>query len=169
MMSRFYLLFLFVILFSLDMARCQTKDYKEKLESLYSHTVPLIASKELSSEIDLEKQVVLLDIRSMEEYKVSHLKGAKLIDYDHFKKKDVKDIPLNSQVIVYCSVGYRSEKIGEKLLKMGFTNVQNLYGGIFQWKNEGFEIVNEKTHETDSVHTYNKNWSQWLEKGIKVY
>jgi len=168
-MRRFYLLFIIVILFSLDIAKCQTKDYKEKLESLYSHTVPLILSKDLANEIELKKPLVLLDIRSTEEYHVSHLKSAKMIDYDHFKKKDVKDIPLNSQVIVYCSVGYRSEKIGEKLLEMGYSNVKNLYGGIFQWKNEGFEVVNENSNETDSVHTYNKSWSKWLTNGIKVY
>lgn len=151
------------------MAKCQTKDYKEKLESLYSHTVPVISSQNLSNEIASNNPVVILDIRSEEEFQVSHLNGAKLIDYDHFKKKDVKEIPLNSQVIVYCSVGYRSEKIGEKLLKMGYTDVKNLYGGIFQWKNEGYDIINDKSLDTDSVHTYNKSWSKWLTNGVKVY
>ena len=40
---------------------------------------------------------------------------------------------------------------------------------IFDWKNQGNNIVNENNLETDSVHTYNKAWSQWLYKGIKVY
>ncbi len=151
------------------MAKCQTKDYKEKLESLYSHTVPVISSQNLSNEITSNSPVVILDIRSKEEFQISHLKGAKLIDYEHFKKKDVKEIPLNSQVIVYCSVGYRSEKIGEKLLKIGYTDVKNLYGGIFQWKNEGYHVVNDKSLDTDSVHTYNKSWSKWLTSGVKVY
>jgi len=52
---------------------------------------------------------------------------------------------------------------------MGFTNVRNLYGGIFEWVNEGGEIRNSKNQPTDSVHTYSKSWSIWLEKGIKVY
>ncbi|MCK5281045.1 MAG: rhodanese-like domain-containing protein [Cyclobacteriaceae bacterium] len=168
-MKRVYFLFLLVVLFSLDMARCQTKDYKEKLESLYNHTVPLILSKDLAIELENGLPVVLLDIRSADEYEISHLKGARMIDYDHFEENDVKDIPLDSQIIVYCSVGYRSEKVGEKLLEMGYKDVKNLYGGIFQWKNEGFEVMNKKFMKTDSVHTYNKSWSKWLEKGIKVY
>lgn len=139
------------------------------LESLYSHTVPLIQSKELAAKLDTEKSVVLLDIRSVEEFKVSHIKGAKFIDYDTFTEKDVESIPKETEVVVYCSVGYRSEKIGERLLEMGYPKVKNLYGGIFQWKNTGYDVVNEKSVETDSVHTYNKKWSKWLNRGIKVY
>jgi rhodanese-related sulfurtransferase len=60
----------------------------------------------------------------------------------HFSEEVVADLPREAPVIVYCSVGYRSEKIGEKLQKLGFQNVHNLYGGIFQWKNDGFEVLN---------------------------
>ena len=72
-------------------------------------------------------------------------------------------------MVVYCSVGYRSERIGEKMQKMGFENVSNLYGGIFDWKNQGNTVINLNQEPTDSVHTYNRNWSQWLYNGIKVY
>ena len=168
-MRKIYILISLVLLFSLDMARCQTKDYKEKLESLYNHSVPIILSKDLEYELDNGLPLIILDTRSAEEYEVSHLNGARLVDYDHFEKKDVIDIPQNSRIIVYCSVGYRSEKIGEELLEMGYADVRNLYGGIFQWKNDGFEVVNKQSVETDSVHTYNKSWSKWLDNGIKVY
>lgn len=168
-MRRFSLLILFAILFSLEMASCQTKNYKEKLESLYNHTVPLISSRELASKIENGISLEILDIRSAEEFQVSHLKDAVLIDYDNFDKADVQKISLDREIIVYCSVGYRSEKIGEKLLDFGYTNVKNLYGGIFQWKNDDFEVVNLQSVETDSVHTYNRNWSQWLLNGVRVY
>ena len=46
--------------------------------------------------------------------------------------------------IVYCTIGARSETIGEKLKKNGFTNVYNLYGGIFEWKNADFKVLNKK-------------------------
>ncbi len=168
-MGRPKLPFVIIILFSLNMAQCQPKDYDEMLESLYSHTVPLIRIHELEAIFQKDSSIVLLDIRSREEFAVSHLPGAQLIDYDHFKKKNVENIDKEKPVIVYCSVGYRSEKVGEKLLRMGFKNVKNLYGGIFEWKNEGFGVVNSKGQKTDSVHTYNRSWSKWLKKGIKVY
>ncbi len=166
MMKRLTLLRSLLILFSLDMASCQTKDYKEKLESLYRHSVPLISTNELSQEKD---NLVILDIRSKKEFEVSHIEGARFVDYDRFSTDDVKELSVESEIVVYCSVGYRSEKVGEKLLKSGYTNVRNLYGGIFQWKNDGYEVVDMQSKPTDSVHTYNKRWSKWLMKGVKVY
>lgn len=144
---------------------CQSKSFDEKMKSLYKNTVQLVYVDSL----DLNREVILLDTRAPKEYRVSHIPGAQLIDYDHFKKSDVKDIPKDAEVVVYCSVGYRSERIGEKLLKMGYKNVKNLYGGIFAWKNEGMEVVDKQNLPTDSVHTYDKNWSKWLYKGVKVY
>lgn len=136
------------------------------MQSLYSNTVPLIKAEELLNKV---QDVYLLDTRAPEEFQVSHIAGARLIDYDNFKLKQVKDIPKSAEVIVYCSVGYRSERIGEKLQKAGFENVQNLYGGIFDWKNQGLAVVNKQEIPTDSVHTYNKKWGQWLYEGIKVF
>jgi len=153
----------------LPMIGCQTKDYNKMLESLYNHTVPLIYSTDLASNLNDKSSIILLDTRSNKEFRISHIKNARMINYNDFNKNDVVDIPLDAEIVVYCSVGYRSEKIGEKLLDMGYKDVKNLYGGIFQWKNDGFEIVNEKSIVTDSVHTYNKKWSKWLEKGIKIY
>ena len=135
------------------------------MESLYQNTVPLIKANELKDKSD----VIILDVRSPEEYAISHLEGSIMIDYDNFEKKDVIEIDKEAEVIVYCSVGYRSERLGEKLQKMGFTDVKNLYGGIFDWKNQGLEVVNPQGNLTDSVHTYNKSWSKWLYNGIKIY
>lgn len=146
---------------------CGQQHFDEKMASLYRGTVPLIQARELQ---EMEKgSVYLLDTRTHREYEVSHLPGARFIDYEHFSSADVTDIPKDAQVITYCSVGYRSERIGEKLQKLGYQNVKNLYGGIFDWKNQGYQVINLNEKTTDSVHTYNENWSQWLYNGIKVY
>ena len=154
---------------SFNMGSCQSRNYEEKLESLYKHTVDLINADELNQKMVQEAPLVILDIRSYEEYKVSHIDGAKLIEYDEYQASSIEGISKDSEIVVYCSVGYRSEKIGEKLKAQGYTNVKNLYGGIFQWKNEGYTVINPNSFPTDSVHTYNKKWSKWLEQGIKVY
>ncbi|MEQ9403002.1 MAG: rhodanese-like domain-containing protein [Cyclobacteriaceae bacterium] len=155
----------FALLLATVFPSCGQKTFDEKMKSLYRETVPLIHAAELKE----KSNVILLDTRSPKEFEISHLKGAQLINYDDFNKKDMEGIDKGAEVIVYCSVGYRSERIGEKLQKMGYTNVKNLYGGIFDWKNQDLEIVNKNEQPTDSVHTYNKSWSTWLYKGIKVY
>jgi len=148
---------------------CEAQTYDEKLESLYNHTVDLIRVEDLKDWQNSKKDFYLLDIRSVEEYQVSHIKQAKFIDYDRFSKKDVTQLDKDKPVVLYCSVGYRSEKIGEKMKKLGFEKVYNLYGGIFQWKNLDQSVVNANGSETDSVHTYDKNWGKWLKKGVKIY
>ena len=156
---------LVLLLLSCDSSFGQ-KTFDEKMQSLYQNTVPLIKSSELQTKMN---NVVILDTRASEEFEVSHIEGARFVDYDQFKVKQLKDIPKDSEVIVYCSVGYRSERIGEKLMEAGYTDVKNLYGGIFDWKNQGLEVVDAENQATDSVHTYNKSWGQWLYKGIKVH
>ncbi len=144
------------------------KDFDRKINSLLSNTVPLIHQDELREKLEKEN-IALLDTRSDKEFQVSHLQGARFVDYDNFSTTIVEDLDKDKPVILYCSVGYRSEKIGERLQEMGFTEVYNLYGGIFDWKNKDNPVVNTHQNPTDSVHTYNKNWSKWLTKGVKVY
>lgn len=160
---------LFLTLAACSMAQPERtqEDFDEMLSSLYTHSVPLIKTEELKEIYD--DDILLLDIREKGEYEVSHIPGAVYGGYLSFKKKTVKDIPKDKPIVVYCSVGKRSEEIGDKLQKMGFTNVKNLYGGIFDWKNQGNEVISESGEKTEEVHTYNKEWSQWLFTGKKVY
>ncbi|MEQ8924561.1 MAG: rhodanese-like domain-containing protein [Fulvivirga sp.] len=145
------------------------EDFNKKVSSLLKNTVPLVTSAELDTLLQKNPNLILLDTRSSKEYEVSKIAAAKFIDYDDFKPEMVRGIPKEEQIVVYCSVGYRSEKIGEKLQELGYNNVLNLYGGIFDWKNTDHTVINEKNQPTDSVHTYNKNWSKYLHKGVKVY
>lgn len=115
--------------------------------------------------------LVLLDAREKEEYEVSHLQnaiwvGAKTFEIDSVLPK-IED--KNAEIIVYCSIGVRSENIGEKLMKAGYTNVKNLFGGIFEWKNEGHPVFDPEGNETEKVHAFNKHWGRLLKEGEKVY
>lgn len=111
----------------------------------------------------------ILDAREASEYEVSHLKQAKFVGYDNFNlKKTKKILDKDKPVVVYCSIGYRSEKVAEKLQAQGF-EVYNLYGGIFEWKNTNNRIIDSTGNATEKVHCFDKIWGVWLEKGEKVY
>jgi rhodanese-related sulfurtransferase len=143
--------------------------FDEKLRTLYKNTVPLIGVVELRTALSENEGLILLDTRARKEYNVSHIPGAKFIDYKKFVVDDLDTLDRGTPIVVYCSVGYRSERIGERLKARGFINIKNLYGGIFEWVNTGNGVVNETGEPTLNVHTYNKNWAQWLLKGVKVY
>jgi len=143
----------------------QQKAFDQMLKGLLSHSVKEVQAREVLNTPNL----IFLDAREKPEFTVSHIPNALWVGYDHFDKKKVANLPKNRQIVVYCSVGYRSEKITEKLLKMGFSKVTNLYGGIFAWKHAGGKVLNSEGQATDKIHTFNQEWSQWLFKGIKVY
>lgn len=161
--------FILIFLCIVYVASFGQTEYDKKLSSLYKNTVKTITPSEAQKKIENQEKIILVDSRAREEFEVSHIKGAIFLDYDSYSVDDLKKLPIDQKIIVYCSVGYRSERIGEKLQSLGYKNVYNLYGGIFEWKNEGLSIVNKSGIPTDSVHTYNKSWSKWLTKGIKVY
>jgi rhodanese-related sulfurtransferase len=140
--------------------------YQAMLRDLYRHTVPCVMPQALDS---MARPYVLLDTRARAEYDVSHLPGARWVGYEAFDPKRVADLAHDQPILVYCSVGYRSERIGEQLLQLGFTRVENLYGGIFEWKHAGHAVVNQQEQPTERIHTYNQQWSQWLRTGEKVF
>lgn len=127
-------------------------------------TVPIAKATQLKFEQSKNKDLIILDARERSEYNVSHIQGATFVGYDNFDINSVSTIDKSSKVYVYCSIGYRSEKIGEKLQKAGYENVYNLYGGIFAWANAGYPLVDSKGKSTIEVHGYNKRWAKWLNK-----
>jgi len=129
-------------------------------------TVPDISPQDLVAQKD---SIILLDAREREEYEISHIPTAIWVGYDDFTLDRVAALSKNATIVTYCSVGYRSERIGEQLQQAGFENVSNLKGSIFQWMNEGYPVVNMKALETDEVHGFNKNWGKWVKKGKVVY
>jgi rhodanese-related sulfurtransferase len=136
------------------------------IDNTLDKTVPFIKAKELREN---NQNYTILDIRELKEYNVSHIKNAISISFNDFNIKMIKHkIDKNTPIVVYCSIGYRSEKVGEKLLNEGFT-VYNLYGGIFNWKNSNNPVVDNNEIATQKVHCFNQEWSKWLLKGEKIY
>ena len=163
-------LLLILLLFLGFSSFAQNYDSFEELKNeIISKTIPLISVEELKKVENTKKPLLILDAREEKEFNVSHLKNAMYVGYDKFKLSKLKKIDKNTTIVVYCSVGYRSEKIAEKLKKAGFKKVMNLQGGIFDWKNKGYPIYDNKGIKTEKIHAYNKAWGKWLIKGKKVY
>jgi len=139
--------------------------FRLMLKGLLGHTVPEIGVQEAAKD---SASIVFIDAREPAEHAVSHISGAVFAGYDHFAPENLPVLDKNSRIVVYCSVGYRSEKVTEKLRTAGFTDVSNLYGGIFEWVNQGFPVWNDQGR-TEKVHAYNRSWGVWLRKGKKVY
>jgi len=146
---------------------CGQPSIESALKRLNRESVPYISVDALYE----TTEQALLDTRSLAEYEVSHLKGAFWAGYKKFDiDKIQKTYPdKNTPLVVYCSVGVRSENIGEKLLEAGYTDVKNLYGGIFEWKNKDYPVYTQNGHPTEKVHAFNRRWGKLLHNAEKIY
>lgn len=79
----------------------------------------------------VSKEAILLDVRSPQEYREGHLKGAISIPEYELANRCSKELKNKDQeIIVYCSSGSRSKKAQKQLQRKGYINVYNLYNGI---------------------------------------
>lgn len=141
-------------------ASCQNPKFTKEVNKWISYTVDVISVTDLK---DSTAQYLILDARELDEYLVSHIPGAIHIGHEEPKWDALEKIDKDRKIVIYCSIGYRSEIIGEQLIKKGYTNTRNLYGSIFEWANQGCNLEDPRDRLTNRVHTYNKKWSKWLD------
>jgi len=139
---------------------CINPEFQKEVNSYLSYDVPVIS---IADAYEAKENYIFLDAREIEEYNISHIENAIHIGYDDFDIATLSTLDKSKSVIIYCSIGYRSEQIGMKLQEVGFKNIQNLYGSIFEWVNQHHPIYNIKGEKTTSLHTYNKKWSRWVQ------
>ena len=147
----------------------QDSEYDEMLKTYYKNTVPTIQPADLYKRMLRGDVMHLLDTRMKKEFQVSTLKGAQHVGFLAFNAKKIEEIGKDELIVVYCTIGARSETVGEKIQNNGYSNVYNLYGGIIQWVNSGYPIYNSDNEKTTEVHVYSKDWGQWLKKGTAIY
>jgi rhodanese-related sulfurtransferase len=143
-------------------------EFDKKVSQTIQFSIPLMSVEELKSNT---QKLRIFDAREQAEFEVSHIPGAEFVGYKHFNIHAYSRLPKDTPIVVYCSIGYRSEKIGEQLKAKGFTKVYNLYGSIFEWANKGYPLIDKSGRETREVHTYNKEWSRWVDdsKAKKIW
>ena len=130
----------------------------EKLGGMLSFDVPLIGADSLQK----LKNVTIFDARQEPEFAVGHIPGAIQLNPSGPLPSWTDTLDRNQPIVIYCSVGYRSEKVGRRFIEAGFTKVSNLYGSIFDWAERGYPVVDSANRSTDRIHTYNQRWSKLL-------
>ena len=97
-----------------------------------------ITPQEAKTIMDTEKDYIIIDARTEEEFAEGHIENAILIPEYEISTRAEKELPDKEQLIlVYCRSGRRSKIASEELVKLGYTNVKE-FGGIIDWP---YEIV----------------------------
>ena len=102
---------------------------------MFNLKVKNVSAEEAYKLINDNKEIVILDVRTKEEYDNGHIQGAKLIPAQVLQIKlseldEYKDKP----VLVYCASGGRSPRAVNALAKGGFTNIYHMSKGISSWR-----------------------------------
>jgi len=111
-----------------------------------------ITPKEVMELLARNKKVVLVDVRTPEEQRVSMLPGA--ITREELLSN--LDAYRDHVIIGYCTISYRSGKLAQELSKKGIT-MRNLTGGLLAWIHEGGKVYSQGK-ETQRVHVYGSKW-----------
>lgn len=148
--------------------KVKSNTFNALLKTMLTHNVNELSVNQADSLASQNEKALFIDARELEEYNVSHIKNAIWVGYNKLDLTQLNDVDKETPLIIYCSIGARSEKVAQKLIKKGYENAHNLYGGIFEWVNQD-KPVYQKTEKTKKVHAYSKTWGIWLNKGEKVY
>jgi rhodanese-related sulfurtransferase/protein tyrosine phosphatase (PTP) superfamily phosphohydrolase (DUF442 family) len=118
---------------------------------------------ELSRQLTTSKKPLMLDVREPKEFAVSHLLGARRASNLQQAKDLLRGEPKDRDIVVYCSIGYRSAELASALQTAGYDHVRNLEGSIFEWANTGHRVfLGER--EVSQVHPYDAEWAKLLDR-----
>ena len=109
--------------------------------------------------------LLLIDARAPQEYQVSHLQGAHNAPTSSQAVKLLSQAPTDQTIVVYCSVGYRSSALVRDLMRLGYKQVANLEGSIFEWANKGFALF-RGNDPVSVVHPYDTSWGRLLDRKL---
>lgn len=99
-----------------------------------------ISAADAKARMDSGDEIVILDVRTKEEFDAGHIAGAILVPNETIIDKQPELLPdLDAEILVYCRSGNRSAQAAKKLIAMGYTNVVD-FGGIIDWP---YEVVTE--------------------------
>ncbi len=98
---------------------------------LYSYQT--ITAQEAKIRIDSREEIVIVDVRTLEEYEAEHIEDAILIPNESIENEPLKLLPeLEAEILLYCRSGNRSAQAAKKLVQIGYSNVFD-FGGIIDW------------------------------------
>ncbi len=136
-----FFIFLLIIVNPVFSDQCSSKSAVSS-ETFYRDISPDKAEKIIKSG---PKDLIILDVRTKDEFNEKHISGAINIDYysPDFTSK-LEKLDRTKVYIVYCKSGFRSKKSTEIMKKLGFKRIYNMLGGINGWIEAGLPTVSEE-------------------------
>ena len=118
----------------LGITACGTKTKEHSSETMNTYTQ--ISMEQVITMMEEEKDYIILDVRTPEEFAEKHIPNAINVPNETIGAEEIPELPDKEQLIlVYCRSGNRSKQASEKLVALGYSNVYE-FGGINSWPGE---------------------------------
>jgi rhodanese-related sulfurtransferase len=105
---------------------------------IFGQPVRTVLARELQAELSNGSKLYLLDVRQPEEFRGTHIAGAKLVPLGDLDRR-IREIPSDREVVCICASGHRSVPAVRKLVKAGYT-ARSLKNGMIAWQMAGLPV-----------------------------
>ena len=103
------------------------------------YDVKTLTAAEAKAQLDADEEIVLVDVRTPEEFAEGHIPGAVCVPNETIVDGAELPFGVDVKLFLYCRSGRRSAEAANKLAAMGYTDVTD-FGGIINWP---YEVVTE--------------------------
>lgn len=146
-----------------------TEEIQQHNDDLAPHE---ISPGEVANKVRSNEDIVLLDVRTPEEYEEVHLDGALLLPVQELSQQTLTSIGLgedmkDKEIILYCRSGARSQTAYNVMTSLGYTNIKSIAGGIIHWQEDNYPFTASGVYTGPTVATDNTN-SAISESGPKI-
>ncbi|HEC32952.1 MAG TPA: DUF1573 domain-containing protein [Candidatus Kaiserbacteria bacterium] len=115
-----------------------------------------IYPSDVADKIKNNKDIILLDVRTPEEYKKMHLKGSILLPVQELSQQTLESIGLgkdskDKEIIIYCRSGARSKTAYDIMNSLGYTNIKSVAGGMVHWEEDNYPFTESGVYKGDVI------------------
>jgi len=105
-----------------------------------------ISPGDVASKIQNNEDIILLDVRTPEEYAEVHLENALLLPVGELSANTLAGIDLgenakSKEIIIYCRSGARSKQAYDVMKSLGYTNIKSVAGGMVHWQEDNYPFT----------------------------
>lgn len=124
-----------------------------------------------ADKIKNKEDIILLDVRTPEEYEEVHLENALLLPVQQLSAQSLADIGLgedskDKEIIIYCRSGARSKTAYDIMKSLGYTNIKSVSGGMIHWEEDNYPFT--ETGAYTGSHMMNENDTDVSEGGSRI-
>ena len=127
---------------------------------------------DVAEKIKNNEDIILLDVRTPEEYETVHLENALLLPVQELLQQSLNQIGLGEnmkdrEIILYCRSGARSKTAYDIMKSLGYTNIKSVGGGMIHWEEDNYPFTESGKYEGSTISATDSN-DQVAASGPKI-